>query len=347
MDQQKTYEMLWDCRFCGTKKLLGKTHRHCPNCGAEQDPSARYFPPDEEKVAVEDHLFVGADRKCSSCGAASSAIAKCCGSCGSPLDGTGAVALRSDRVVSADSSDQGETKADALLAAQKPKVPAAPAQPPRRRGPMLFVVIGLVLVVGILVAYFACSTQKTDLKVEKQTWERIITIEEMKEVTEKAWCDSVPSDGRILSKERAQRGTKEVPDGEECQVRKKDRGDGTYTESKECKPKTREEPVYADRCRYTARRFVKKYDERNQGAGTDPAPQWPTPQLAPKGDCLGCLREGERRAINRVVLSGPDGKTHDCELDENAWRPMSPGSRWTAQQGRLTGSLQCESLVRR
>jgi hypothetical protein len=32
----KTYEMLWDCRYCGTKKLLGKTHRQGPECGGEQ-----------------------------------------------------------------------------------------------------------------------------------------------------------------------------------------------------------------------------------------------------------------------------------------------------------------------
>jgi len=54
--------MLWDCEFCGTKKLLGKTHRFCPNCGAQQDPKARYFPSDEEKVAVKDHVYVGVDK---------------------------------------------------------------------------------------------------------------------------------------------------------------------------------------------------------------------------------------------------------------------------------------------
>ena len=45
----KTYEMMWDCGFCGSSKLLGKTHRYCPGCGAAQDPSTRYFPPEEEK----------------------------------------------------------------------------------------------------------------------------------------------------------------------------------------------------------------------------------------------------------------------------------------------------------
>ena len=36
--EKKTYEMMWDCPYCGTKHLLGLTHRHCPNCGAARSP---------------------------------------------------------------------------------------------------------------------------------------------------------------------------------------------------------------------------------------------------------------------------------------------------------------------
>jgi len=69
---EPVYEMVWDCRYCTAKKLLGLTHRHCPNCGAQQDPNARYFPLDHEKVAVQNHEFVGADMQCRYCGGASS-----------------------------------------------------------------------------------------------------------------------------------------------------------------------------------------------------------------------------------------------------------------------------------
>src|SRR5258708_4607424 len=79
------YEMVWDCRYCGAKKLLGLTHRHCPNCGAQQDPNARSFPADHEKVAVQNHEYVGADIKCRYCGGPSSRRARNCGQCGAPL----------------------------------------------------------------------------------------------------------------------------------------------------------------------------------------------------------------------------------------------------------------------
>ena len=63
-----SYEMLWDCPHCDTKKNLGVTHRHCPNCGAPQDASKRYFPSDVS-AALADVV------------------------CGAPLDGMKAVPL--------------------------------------------------------------------------------------------------------------------------------------------------------------------------------------------------------------------------------------------------------------
>ena len=70
---EKTYEMMWDCEYCGSDKLLGVTHRYCPECGAAQNPDKRYFPPDDQKVAVQDHKYVGADLKCPACEEAMSA----------------------------------------------------------------------------------------------------------------------------------------------------------------------------------------------------------------------------------------------------------------------------------
>src|SRR3954463_12995645 len=84
-NNSKTYEMQWDCKFCGTKKLLGKTHRFCPNCGAQQDPTWRYFPADSEKVAIQDHIYVGADTICKACQTLNSGKAEFCGNCGAPL----------------------------------------------------------------------------------------------------------------------------------------------------------------------------------------------------------------------------------------------------------------------
>ena len=86
---EKTYEMLWDCQYCGTTKLLGKTHRFCPNCGAAQDPRSRYYPSEEDKVAVEDHTFVGVDVTCSVCNTLNNGDSHFCQNCGASLDENG------------------------------------------------------------------------------------------------------------------------------------------------------------------------------------------------------------------------------------------------------------------
>ncbi len=97
MSDSNVYEMLWDCQFCGAKGNLGLSHRFCPNCGAPQNPDSRYYPSDEEKVAVHDHVFVGVDVTCPACNELNSAAAEFCGQCGSPLtEGARAKTLSSE-----------------------------------------------------------------------------------------------------------------------------------------------------------------------------------------------------------------------------------------------------------
>src|SRR5262245_40148949 len=83
--------MLWDCDYCGTKGLLAKSQRHCPECGGKQNPDKRYFPKEGEERRVEGHKYEGADRTCSACGAPQSALAKNCTNCGAPLEGAAQV----------------------------------------------------------------------------------------------------------------------------------------------------------------------------------------------------------------------------------------------------------------
>ncbi len=122
---RRTYQMLWDCPSCGTCKLLGLTHRFCPNCGAPQDPTLRYFPPQDEAIAVEDHPLVGPDWRCSGCDAPNHARATFCGACGAPRSGDRPVALRHDVVSTSGAAFQGETAADAKRDLAPPSPPSS------------------------------------------------------------------------------------------------------------------------------------------------------------------------------------------------------------------------------
>src|SRR6185436_13230966 len=126
------YEMFWDCAFCDTKALLGKTNRFCPNCGAPQDPAKRYFPEAGKEVKANTE-YEGVDVSCPACQTPNGAKAKCCKHCGSPLNEAGKVAL-----VARQSN------------APKPPPPA----PPKKSGAMPYVLgaFGVLLIAGITVS---------------------------------------------------------------------------------------------------------------------------------------------------------------------------------------------------
>jgi hypothetical protein len=331
---EAVYEMMWDCRFCGQKKLLGLSHRHCPNCGAPQDPDKRYFPPDNEKVAVKDHPFVGADLSCHSCNQLMSRAVKCCPHCGAPA-GAGVEVQRVADVVVPDPN------------APPPFQPGAPAAPASSKGvsPILIVVgvVGALLVVGILVMVF--WKREGVFVVAGRTWERDVAIERYDTTRESAWCDSPPAGGREVARHKEQHGTNQVKDGETCQTRKKDQGNGTFKEVKECTPKYKDVPVMADKCDYDVNQW--KTARTQSEHGTEDAPRWPQTSLARTGTCLGCEREGARTEKYTVNFTDQkSGSAASCDVPETKWATFAKGGKYKGTSRVMTGGVDCDGLVK-
>jgi hypothetical protein len=345
---EKTYEMLWDCRYCGQKKLLGLSHRHCPSCGGPQDVAARYFPPDDERVAVEDHVYTGVDLECPACREACSVRVKFCPHCGSPLEGAAGVARREDIVHAEGRAFTGQSagavraeQAAARAAAASGGAGQAAAARRRKRWPRVALAVLLASVAVGLVLFF--WKRDVGLAVRGHHWVREIGIEQNKEVRESAWCDSVPARGTVIEQLQRKRSSKQVPDGEDCQVRKVDRGDGTYTEQRECTPKYRDEAVLDAYCRYRIHRWLPARSARAEG-GLETPPAWPAVVLQQTGQCAGCEREGSRSESYLVMFADDrSGEEARCAFDESRWRQFAPGSRWIAGK-RLTGGLACDDL---
>jgi hypothetical protein len=174
----KTYEMLWDCGYCATRALLGKSHRFCPSCGAPQDPTKRYFRAEADKVAVEDQVYVGAGLVCANGRAPSAADAAHCPTCGAAL---------------------GDGDAEATLVDARPKdtvdnadyvqvVPANAASGTKLRFALM--AVAAVVVVAVLVAGF--WTKSAEYMLDGHTWERIIDIERYRASAGGAWCEQRP-----------------------------------------------------------------------------------------------------------------------------------------------------------
>ena len=341
---ERTFEMLWDCNSCGTKKNLGLTHSHCPECGAPQDATRRYFPSDDEKVAVEDHVCVGADLKCRYCAQLSGRRAKHCGSCGAPLDEAEEAARRQDQV------GAGPYAGESLADAQRERAPAAApvAAPKKKSGKGRWIAGGcgtllLLIVVAVLVAVF--WRREGTLVVASHSWTREVAIERFGPVQDSAWCDQMPSDATAVRRAREVRSHRSVPDGQECSTRRVDNGDGTYSERQECRTKTRQEPVYDQKCYYTVNRWAQARTATASGAALAPPPQWPPVQLAQQGQCLGCEREGARTESYVVsFLDMESAETATCDFDQTRWATFQVGSSWKGDFTVVGDVLVCDSL---
>lgn len=312
---EKTYEMMWDCEYCSTPKLLGVTHRHCPECGAPQNPEKRYFPPEDQKVAVQDHKFVGADLNCPACGHAQSAAAKCCANCGSPLGDGKAVARQADQVFGADGQ----------------RVPPPGQQPEKKGGGgKIFAIIG-VLILGV-VGFFvvrAFWTKAAGVEVSGHRWERQIEIERYDEFEESGACKDVPSGADIVKRSKPEKV---------CKTRKIDQGDGTFKEKEECS-----KPV--EQCTYKVLKWGVARTEKEKG-DIDDEPTWPKVKLKQTGKCKGCEREGDKRELYIVEFVNTDNKDElSCTFSkEKEWKSYEVGDRYAAEVRVMGGGLDCDSL---
>lgn len=331
------YEMLWDCKYCGQKKLLGLTHRFCAGCGAPQDPAARYFPSDADKVAVHNHAYVGADLACPACRQPMARRAACCTNCGSPLAGGAEVARRADVVMP---PPGGAPFAAPVIPGRRPGAPAKSSG-----GKVLALVGGALLLFVVLLVVALSWKREGAFEVTGHTWERSIAVERFERVDKRVWCDDVPSNAKIVSRRKEQRGTTEEERGETCVTRKEDLGNGAFKEVQDCKPKLERVPKMEDRCEIEVAEWRKVDVLSEKGESLADAPRWPVAKVS-GGACIGCEREGERTEVYVVeFVDVKGGSKASCEVPEADWAGFAKGSKWKGKVRALTGGVDCAGLV--
>jgi hypothetical protein len=317
-ESQGYFEMLWDCDNCDARGLLGKSQRHCASCGAPQNPGKRYFPEPGEQHRVDGHVYEGADRTCPACSAPQSARAHNCTHCGSVLEGATEVGGVAD------------------AAAPRP----APASVRRRRRRIWPFVLLVVAVLGAAIWARWIRSHEAEVTVGAHRWTRAVAIEEFNERTEQAWRDEVPIGAGVPACHERQRSSRQIEDGEDCHLERRDRKDGTFEQVKKCNPKYRSEPVMDSWCQFTARRW-KLTGEEARATGTGLAPAWPTnlpPAEAPER--LGARRQRTRRETLTLEFPGHGS----CEVANAVWRKYADGQKVKAEVRASSDEVVCGSL---
>lgn len=341
------YEMIWDCKFCGSTNLPAKTHKFCPNCGAAQDPASRRFPSDEEKRRVENYQPTGIDVICKACSSLNPGDARFCIQCGASLEGAQAAAKAADQVRGEGENFAAQAQRDLALERHQAEMRRVGVikdeQPKSRTGLYIGIaVVAILIVVGII--YALTAKREATAVVMGHTWERAVYVEEFAPVPASAWCEAVPADAYAVTSRSEIRDYRQVPDGEDCQVRRVDNGDGTFREVRECTTRYRQEPIYDDRCYFTVNRWTDERVARADGQALSPAPAWPALTL---NQCavigLGCEREGGR-AENYYVNFRSDDNDFRCEFSQAEWQSIRIESIWNVDIGTITGVADCGSL---
>lgn len=375
-----TYQMLWDCPSCGTKKLLGVDHRHCPNCGAPQEENLRYFPSQEDRVPTE---FRGSepDWECRHCGTPNGSLALHCAGCGAPRGDAATVFVRES--IAADRGETGEQaqrewkERQAARRAERrgdhEPVDAASGWRGRlaafvawiRERPWRLIWVALPLALVSLISLAVCDRQVA-LAVTGHAWTRVIPVERYTTLDESAWCDSTPADARIRSRSREIHHHDKVPDGEDCRTvpgscsnscRNVDNGNGSFSEvctqtctadRTECTTRYRDVPVYADKCYYEVDRWVVVREARAEG--DDLEPYWPAPPSFSgcTSTALGCERLGPPYGVYVVRYRSDDPdepERFECPREESSWQATAVGARYLGEVSRLGGELDCDTLV--
>jgi hypothetical protein len=339
----RTYEMLWNCQFCGTQKLLANTHKHCPACGGAQDPSWRYFPSDAEKVVVDGHVYVGADWICPACQSPNAGNATHCTQCGGNKDVAKEAPRRRAQERGQGEVFRGETEADARREREFAGPAATQHEGSHRRSTTSVIVLVGAGLLGLIVLTIFWK-EDIQLTVIGHQWQRSIDVERLGPTSGTDWCDATPRDAYRISRTREVRSYDRVPDGEDCRTVRADNGDGTYSESESCTTKYRDEPVYDDRCHYTIDRWLVARTEMRYGASPLETRRWPEVRLSRAGVCTGCEREGAHRERYVVDFERDDKKPATCEFNEAKWASFDVGSRWQTTRAVITDTVSCTTM---
>jgi hypothetical protein len=179
----------------------------------------------------------------------------------------------------------------------------------------------LLIVCCVIGGYLLFYREAVTGTVQNVSWQRVIPIQEIRDVTRSDWKDEIPSGADIGSCDLKYRGSQDSPAAystEVCSTEVIDQGNGAGQVVENCSYE-----VYDNYCEYTAQEWQEVDQAVAQGNDTNPA--WPAVQLA------GGQREGERKETYKILFETSKGIKEYTTDNESLFRQLQPGSTWTLE----------------
>lgn len=352
-------EGVWDCRYCGAKKVRGGL-RECPQCGHPRDEGITFYIDnpqnyvyDEEKAAKARR---GPDWACPACNCFNSADSTVCMGCGTPRDSESKDYFQKQEALHAAEQRIYQREEQAWQAyhpeytppEREPETTYTPLKPKKKISwrkiliPTISVLLMLALIVGLVSCLIPHEVSGTVMEME---WSRSVEIEEYKTVRESGW--SIPSGGRKISQSEEIHHYDQVLDHYETKTRThteqvldhyeeyvsgyRDLGNGHFEEITSQRPvyrtetrtETYQEPVYKQVPVYQTK-YVYDIDKwvhksYEKTSGHDKAPYWSD------YTCKSKEREGTRSETYSITVQDEKGKTKDYTLSFEQWNTLSNG----------------------
>ena len=378
---KRDYQMFWDCAYCGTKELLGVSHRHCPNCGGAQDETCRYFPPYGKEVELHNHKYYGVDWDCKHCSTPNSKASHNCINCGSPQEGAVDVDLvdkpkyqnkkqlpNPDKEQSFANMSAGSSKKERFSLSSEWNTPGrnkmsyyggdvSGRELNNRKdsdgGDKTFKIVAIFFgfLFAVLMAFLVYGNFKItehNVDVVDKLWQRSIEVQEYQRVSRTEWCSSMDSDAYNVTRFRDVRSHRQVADGQTCSTERRDKGDGSYSTQRICHTKYRSEPVYDYRCNYTVNRWRYSHSVTSSGSG-DSKPKDPDVShiRVNNSNILGNLRLGSKSESYKVVfnyVNDNEVEVENCTYSQTTWTDFTLKKKYKGKV-RMIGGLICQEVA--
>lgn len=328
-------DLEWTCPNCQSNNP--GPQKTCGGCGSGQPADVTFHLPGQAKLQTDEAAAKAAeaapDIHCPYCGTRNSATAKVCSQCGGDL--TGGTQRVSGQVVGAYAAGPGPqvncpscaspNPASALQCAKcgSPlvRLPTPAAAPARRPALALWIGLGLVALVGCIIAFVILGrTEDLAGKVEQVSWSRSIDIEAQRTVTKQDWKDQIPASVRIGNCTKKYRTTQNQPAPVATEVCGTsyvvDQGTGKGKVVKDCSYR-----VYEDYCEYNAQEWQKV--DQAAAKGTDLNARWPEVRL------VGDQRAGSKHEQYVVLFATSKGVLTFKTSDYATFSKCQIGSSWT------------------